>query len=294
MTEVDIYKQVSQPEPVRRAGATPASDEETKPFEELMAMHVGVGSEAVGRWLRREQIPSAPSASAIPTEVGPLLAAAPEVPGKGGTVGKAAAAFSAGPAVTITDDLRRKFAATVLAEAYDGEEMDIAWIYYTRVVVADRGEAGLKASSAYAGKGAWYKVWMVALGDTAFAAEKSKAKGVSDYPTIADYVHKHGWFRDVGQPRANAWSDILDRLHKDSSANPYQGWEGQGSLDDFNRDTGKWPKARQFYWLQEAGQVKERHVKILERSVLFNERAIEKFFAKNPDKLPKTVKKYHP
>ena len=204
------------------------------------------------------------------------------------------AASTVGVAVTITDDLRRKFAATVLAEAYDGEEMDIAWIYYNRVVVAGRGEVGLKASSAYAGKGSWYKVWMVALGDTAFAAEKSKARDVSDYPTIADYVHKHGWFRDVGQRRANAWSDILDRLHKEPSANPYQGWEGQGSLDDFNRDIGKWPKARQYFWLQEAGQVKERYVKILDRSVLFNERAIESFFAKNPEKLPKTVKKYHP
>jgi hypothetical protein len=64
---------------------------------------------------------------------------------------------------------------------------------------------------------------MVALGDTAFATEKSKAKDVSDYPTIADYVHQHGWFREVGQPRADAWSDVLDRLHKDPSVNPYQG-----------------------------------------------------------------------
>jgi hypothetical protein len=28
--------------------------------------------------------------------------------------------------------------------------------------------------------------------------------------------------------------------------------------------------------------------------VLFNERAIESFFAENPDKLPKRVKKYYP
>jgi hypothetical protein len=287
-------KQLSQPDPVRRPGATPAPDEETGPLEELMAMHATAGNEAVGRWLRREQVPFAPTTPGIPTEAGPRLAAAPKVPAKKGAGGKAAAASGAAPAVTITDDLRRKFAATVLAEAYDGEELAIAWIYYNRVVVAGQGEAGLQASSAYAGKGPWYKVWMVALGDTAFATEKSKARDVSDYPTIADYVHKHGWFREVGQPRADTWSDVLDRLHKDPSVSPYQGWEGQGSLEDFNLDRGKWRKARQYYWLQEAGQVTERHVKILERSVIFNERAIESFFAKNPDKLPKSVKKYHP
>jgi hypothetical protein len=145
-------KRTSPPDPVRRPGATPTSDEETRPLEELMAMHAAAGNEAVGRWLRREQAPFAPTPPGIPTEAGPLLAAAPKVSAKKGAGGKAAATSGAGPAVTITDDLRRKFAASVLAEASDGEELAIAWIYYNRVVVAGQGEAGLKASSAYAGK----------------------------------------------------------------------------------------------------------------------------------------------
>lgn len=214
------------------------------------------------------------------------MQAAPGAPGGSKSAGP--------PASTITDDLRKKFAATVLAEAYEGEEKSIGWIYYNRVVGSGLGEAGLEASSAYRLKGDWFKVWMVALGDTTYKTATSKKEGLKDYPNLGEYVKKHGWFVKFGQPRANAWMDVLDRLDRESSKNPYKGWEGQGNLDDFNRDTGKWREARQYYYLQQQGKVKQTYVEILTRSVIFDERSIAKYFKDNPASLPKTVKKYEP
>ena len=53
-------KQVSQPEPVLQPGATRAAEEEMVPLQELTAMHTNLGNNAVGRWLRRKQVPSTP------------------------------------------------------------------------------------------------------------------------------------------------------------------------------------------------------------------------------------------
>jgi hypothetical protein len=188
-------------------------------------------------------------------------------------------------------DLQRKFVATVLAEAHSGEEWDIGWIYYNRVMGPDGGESALKASNAYKLKQDWYKVWMVALGDPTYAGDKSQEQDVRDFPSIGEYVKRHGWFlhHEDGQKRADRWRDLLDRMQRDPATNPHRGWLGQGSHEDFNLGFGKWKQARQYYFLQQKSQVDEQLVKVLPKSVVFDEVAIAEFFEKNPKLLPATV-----
>jgi hypothetical protein len=188
-------------------------------------------------------------------------------------------------------DLQRKFVATILAEAYPGEEWDIGWIYYNRVVAAGQGEAGLNGSNAYRYKQQWYKVWMVALGDPTFAADKADQGDPASFPSIGEFVKRHGWFlnHEDGQKRADRWRDLLDRMQRDPAINPHRGWLGQGSHEDFNLGFGKWKQARQYYFLQEEDKVDELLVKVLPMSVVFDERAIAEFFEKNPKLLPATV-----
>ena len=194
--------------------------------------------------------------------------------------------------------VKKKIAAIALAESYAGQEKDIAWIYYNRWKL--QGEKGLKASVAYRDKGLWYKVWMVALGDTTFAKDKATYGDPKSYQNIGEYVEKHGWFKKVGQARANKVKAIIEEVFKNPSASPYERWLGQGNLSDFNIETGKWKQARQYFYLQQAKKVKQHYVKELpagksrDYSFLFHEVAIQKYFKENPGDLPAKVPIYAP
>ena len=64
----------------------------------------------------------------------------------------------------VSEKLKCIIAAIALAESYEGQEAHIAWIYYNRY--KEEHTKGLEASVAYMGKGLWYKIWMIALGDS--------------------------------------------------------------------------------------------------------------------------------
>jgi hypothetical protein len=200
--------------------------------------------------------------------------------------------------ITITEKLRQKMAAIVLVEAYEGQEEDIAWIYYNMITA--KGQEGLRQSSAYKYKSDWFKIWLVTLVDKTYAPDKPppKTKDVTKYKTIGDYVKKHGWFVKYGPPRAKRAVKILDRMFKDPAKNPYKGWEGQGSLDDLNRNDVPWNQARQYLFLQKEGKVTETYIKELPAdkkeytSFIFHREAILKYFKEHPEMLGKNVKKY--
>jgi hypothetical protein len=195
----------------------------------------------------------------------------------------------------LDQETLREVTATVLAEAAENQEEAIGWIYYNHV--SSTGKKGLDVSTAHKYKSDWYKVWMVALGDKAFANDSPKKKELKSYGTIRDYVEKNGWFKKIGQPRAARIEEKIRGMFGDPSKNPYRGWLGQGSIDDLNLNYGKWRKARQYLHLQLKGEVIGIYVKVLPGdpiSVIFDEKAIEKYFKNNPDKLPEKVKKYSP
>ena len=216
---------------------------------------------------------------------------------------------SQGPAGTAptwaTEDLRRKMCAVILAEAGPGQEDDVRWIYLTRVTEAE-GEAGLEGSSAY-DQGIRYRLYLYTLGDPKHGndplpADDPQFKG---FTTVADYCSRNAWWRKERAPRAARLRTLVDEMLVAPEANPYPGWIGQGSLNDFNNigNPGDmfWTRARAYYWLQERGEVNEILVKILPAkppgkliTVLHDANAIAAYFTANPAKLPAKVPLYVP
>ena len=196
----------------------------------------------------------------------------------------------------VSEGLKRKIAAIALAESYPGQERDIRWIYYNLWRL--QSDKGLKRSVAYKNKGMWYKVWMIALGDTTFANDKGTSGDPKKYKNLSEYVKKHTWFRKVAQKRANKTKKLVDDVFENPDKNPFKGWLGQGNLSDFNNDYGKWKKARQYFYLQKQGKVKEILVselpadQVKDHSFIFDEKKIDAYFKKNP--LPDVVEKYEP
>jgi hypothetical protein len=259
---------------------------------------------------RRRRVPPT---RLLSSEIGQVIR---EAPPTGGSPGPTLPSPPTG--LGIPDHLKLKFAATVLAEGYsDGsEDLDIVWIYYNLVVVKGMGETGLRRSSQFDSKYGTppqapvpkylFKLYMAALGDRTYSNVPTEDKNpdvVKKYPTIGDFVHPlegHPYFLratpTIGPGVSRARVDKLMNFlaTQDPSKNPYSGWFGQGSRVDFNRDDGKWRKARAYYRLQLQGfQLQGKplpeYVKKLKATYIFHEDAIIKFFTDNPGLLPEQV-----
>jgi hypothetical protein len=203
----------------------------------------------------------------------------------GGSEGKDSDAGSA-PSY-VTKDLKQKVTATILAESHPGQMADIRWVYYNRVTSA-KGEGGLKGSAAYINKGIWYKVWLYMLGDHTYGGdvlpkERTEFKGFS---TLKDFCEKNGYMQTIAAERAGETEKLVDEMFDKPATNPYAGWIGQGNLDDFNNKSKPkdryWKMARDYYWLQRKGKVKDIYVKVLpagkNTQVIFDAGKIEKYY----------------
>ena len=215
--------------------------------------------------------------------------------------GGTAPASAPKPPAWATDDLKRKLAAVILAEADPGQEGDIRWIYLHRLTKAG-GETGLSGSSAYSRNLIWYRIWLQILGDASHGSDTLPAlKEFADFKgqTIADFVTKNGWIAKFAVPRAERVKKQVDEMFTSPGINPYRGWEGQGNLADFNNESNNdiyWKQARAYYWLQQEGKVSDVYVKVLsagaKSTVLFNAAAIAAYWAKHP--LPASVRTFAP
>jgi Domain of unknown function (DUF4157) len=204
----------------------------------------------------------------------------------------------------VTEDLKRKFAAVVLAESVPEQEYDVMWVYLN-LVTAAKGEAGLTKSSAFNGKGIRYRQYLYVLGDETYASDKLPAEPeFKGYDTIADYCTNNRWFKNHRVERAKLLKFTVDEIFTVPESSAYPGWTGQGSLKDFNNvsnDDLYWKRARAYYWLQVNGSVKDTYVKALLPqqpdgliTVIFNADAIKAYFDANPDKLSEVVPLYKP
>jgi hypothetical protein len=204
----------------------------------------------------------------------------------------------------VTEDLKRKLAATVLAETDPEQEYDVMWIYLNRVIAAG-GEAGLEGSSAYKGKGVRYRQYLYVLGDETYGANALPAQPqFKGFTTIADYCTNNRWFLSHRVERAKRLKFTVDEIFTTPESSAYPGWTGQGSLKDFNNESNDdvyWKRARAYFWLQESGAVREIYVKVLKPepsarliTVIFHADAIRDYFIANPDKLPADVPRYTP
>jgi hypothetical protein len=198
------------------------------------------------------------------------------------------------PPAYVTEELKQKTAATILAESWEGQEEDIRWMYLNRIT-KEKGLKGLEGSTAYKQEGIWYKIWLYMLGDKAYAKDAlPNHKNFKGFATVEDFCENNDWMKKVAAKRAEKVKKLVDDMF--TSTNPYAGWIGQGNISDINRGETYWKSARQYYWLQEAGTVTDQYVKVLKAGnntqFIFDANSIQKYFEKNP--LPKQVKKYAP
>lgn len=206
-----------------------------------------------------------------------------------------------GPQDWLNDDLKRKFAATVLAESAAGQAQHIVWIYYNDVT-KNKGAAGLARSSAYSGKHIWYKIWLYMLGDTQYGSDAlPKERAFEDFSSVENFCQKNQYMQGVGSKRASEVESLVEQAFAQPAKNPYAGWSGQGNLADFNNISNNdiyWTRARYYYWLQQEKKVTEIYVKVLpagkSTQFLFHADKILEYFTTNKIKLPAQVKKYEP
>ena len=71
------------------------------------------------------------------------------------------------------------------------------------------------------------------LDDTSFVNDKGSSGDPKKYDSLGEYVKTDRWFINFGQPRANTTKTLVDDMFKKPEENPYPGWLGQGSIDDF-------------------------------------------------------------
>jgi len=207
------------------------------------------------------------------------------------------------PLASTTELTKKKLAAIVLSEAEPSggfdEEQKIAWIYFNRNFLYGEAKA-LNASSAYKKQGLWYRIWSVSLGIRGHENDQvviPQGKNKKPYQgTISDYI-RTPYLKSQLKTRVPDALKAVQNTFSNPGLNPYREpdfWIGQGSLDDINRNTGKWILARQYYWLQKKGEVKSRLVEAVGpkmKTFIFDEVTIEKFFKKDPKKLQKSVPK---
>ena len=191
-------------------------------------------------------------------------------------------------------DLQRKMAAVVLGEAWPGQEEDIRWIYWNNVNMLGP-EKGLLKSSIYKRKGAWYQCWMHLLGDHSYddypLPENERFQGL----TVKQYCQNE-YMRNQAFKRARKVLLGVKEMFESDVANPYPGWIGQGNIGDFNHDEDYWKRSRQYFWLQESGQVDEKRVELLEAGkftqFVFDGNGIRDFALEHPELFPDEVPEY--
>ncbi|WP_405864060.1 hypothetical protein [Streptomyces sp. NBC_00005] len=230
------------------------------------------------------------------------------VEGAGNTAGAATlqnpptgAGSTSGAPAYATTELKRRLAATVLAESAESQQDDIRWIYFN-LVTAAKDEKGLAKSSAYRGESIWYRIWLYVLGDATYGKDPLPGKRAefSDFKgqTIKDFCEKNGWIRTVARPRGKLLYAQVEAMFTNPAQNPYGNWTGQGNLADFNNRSNKdpyWKKARAYWGLQEEGKVESVYVKVLpagkNTQFIFNPIAIELYFRKHtlPSKVPEYI-----
>lgn len=217
-----------------------------------------------------------------------------------GSAAEPVAAMSAAPSL-VTPPLIQRMTATALAESWEGQETDVRWVYYNRVMSA-QGEGGLTGSSAYAAKSPWYRVWLYVLGDHSHGATKLP-QGIPQfkgYSTVAEFCAKNGYMRTAARARAQNAQRLVAETFAQPAKSPGAGWTGQGNLADFNNKSQPnslyWKMARAYYWLQEDNKVAEKYVKVLQAGrhsqVIFDAHAIEQYYKQN--RLPASVPLYDP
>ncbi|GGN94541.1 hypothetical protein GCM10011579_094140 [Streptomyces albiflavescens] len=261
---------VRQPEEQQQSAAPKISGRGADPLQRLLRVVQGAGNAAGAAALQ------------------------PNPAGAGGSTG--------GTPAYATTDLKRRLAATVLAESTESQQDDIRWIYFN-LVSAAKGEGGLAKSSAYSHKSIWYRIWLHVLGDTTYGKDPlpGKKKEFSEFKgqTVKDFCEKNGWIKTVAAPRGKSLYAQVESMFTNPTRNPYENWTGQGNLADFNNKSNRdvyWKKARAYWWLQKDGKVKSIHVKVLpagkDTQFIFNPSAIDAYFRKNP--LPAKVPEYVP
>jgi len=186
-----------------------------------------------------------------------------------------------GPPPLASVELKRRFMATVLSEAYGTEKNPGPKYRVWRCVLGDDREIDYVFKRRVNGK------WENFLLDGKF---KTVRQGCDDY--------RKNLMRRVDELRP-----FVDAQFESPESNPFPGWTGQGSLGDLNceKETEKatakcradraprtlgllWNQTRAYWWLQDAGKAPSAYVKILcadppvYTSVIFHQRAIEQYF----------------
>jgi hypothetical protein len=285
MPSARAAEMLSDPEPV---GGAPGQAQMVK------TMQQSVGNTRVGRMAQaggnapgnEPMVQRQPDAKKKPA---PAKDKVPE--GKQAAPGKEQAAEgkqagSTPASANTTEDLKQKVAATVLAESASGQAADIRWVYYNRVRDA-KGESGLKGSSAYSGKSIWYRTWLYMLGDTTYGKDAlPKRDEFKGFTTIGNFCEKNSYMQTTAARRAADVKQLVDEMFDKPADNPYQGWIGQGNLDDFNNksqpNSPYWKRARAYYWLQQQGKARDTYVKVLpagkSTQFIFDAASIEKYY----------------
>jgi hypothetical protein len=200
----------------------------------------------------------------------------------------------------VTAPLETRMAATVLAEAWAGQEADIRWVYYNNIMQA-KGETGLKASSAYRTKEPWYRIWLYMLGDHSYGnTDLPRTKEFAGFGKVKDFCTRNGYMRSVATARAAQAKALVEEVFANPTTNPVAGWTGQGSLDDFNGKSDPknpdWKMARAYYWLQAQNKVQDTYVKVLpagkHTQFMFDKQAIRRYYQHH--RLPENVPLYSP
>ena len=216
------------------------------------------------------------------------------------------------PITHLTPEQRAIFMATVLCESGNGKEdlWDIAYIYLNHIHLKATFEEAMRESSAYRDKTWAYDFHLRHL------LIDNDIKFPSDYTDWKN--NKEGKKADVYE------EDVEDRVNtkrKEAKhfisfckknifiASPislYKDWEGQGNFEDMNirmhndkkYKREKWAMASQYFHLQNQCKVKEKLVvELFDKgkdrgenkdgtTYIFDQKKIEEYFRKNPDKLP--------
>lgn len=191
-------------------------------------------------------------------------------------------------------ELQRKIAAVVLAEAWPGQEEAIRWIYWNNVNLLGE-EEGLLKSSAYKRKSPWFQCWLHLLGDNSYSDYPLPNNDMFQGRTVGDYCQTH-YFQNDGLVRAKDALLSVQEMFEPDVQNPYPGWIGQGNIGDFNHDEAYWKRSRQYFWLQESGQVDEKMVELLEAGkftqFVFDGNGIRDFALEHPELFPNEVPEF--
>jgi hypothetical protein len=208
----------------------------------------------------------------------------------------------------FTDVLRRKWIATVLAEAApenQQQEKYIAWIYYNLIVDA-KGESGLNKSTEKRFEKDHYRIWLYMQGEKVEQklkeSEEKKAE-FGTFKTVAEVCDTKGSYYTLPSvhARLERVKKHIDDILANPESNPIRGFRRQGYLEDINNlknDDTTWRMARYYFFLQENKAVTKNFVLFLPGAVaahsqfLFNEQEIIHYLKEQKIDIKKVDMKY--